>query len=104
MDTQLLICTNKLVPGRPGCACSERGALDISGILLKLIQVENLQDTVSVKESRCMGRCGQGPILMIQPGRFVYGPVTEENIVDIFYSHVLKGKPLKKLELDDSWW
>lgn len=84
-----------LVCGGAGCLSS--GCRDVKekleGELLKL----GLADEVKLTVTGCMGPCGLGPTVMVQPGGFFYQKVAPEDAADIARSHLALGKPVERL-------
>lgn len=54
-----------------------------------------------VSHSGCLGRCEQGPLLVIYPEGIWYSYQTHRDIDEIIEQHVLKGKIVKRLQLPE---
>lgn len=57
---RILVCDGK--------ACAENDSKEIRKKLKKLIEEQGLEDRFEVKKCSCLGDCGKGPILAIEPG------------------------------------
>lgn len=84
-----------LVCGVAGCASS--GSLKIADAIDEQIRVHNLGEEVKVIKTGCFGMCAEGPIVMICPEHVMYTKVTEEDVREIFDSHIINGKVVTRL-------
>jgi NADH:ubiquinone oxidoreductase subunit F (NADH-binding)/(2Fe-2S) ferredoxin len=85
-----------LVCGGTGCESSK--ADEMYKELLKKIFDSNLKDTVQIVKTGCFGFCEQGPIIKILPDETFYVKVTMDDLQEIFDEHLVKGRPVKRLE------
>lgn len=84
-----------LVCGVAGCASS--GSLKIANAIEAQIQENKLGEEVKVIKTGCFGLCAEGPIMMICPEHVMYTKVSEEDVAEIFESHIKGGKIVKRL-------
>jgi NADP-reducing hydrogenase subunit HndB len=75
-------------------------------VLLALIRELEARDTsdVVVTISDCAGMCSQEPVVSVYCGAeqpVVYGKVSEETAKEIFIQHVLGGKVLDRLKIEE---
>lgn len=84
-----------LVCGVAGCASS--GSLKIADAIDEQIRVHGLGEQVKVIKTGCFGMCAEGPIVMICPEHIMYTKVTEEDVSEIFDSHIINGKVVHRL-------
>ena len=84
-----------LVCGVAGCVSS--GSLKVAEAIEAQIKVHNLGHDVKVIKTGCFGLCAEGPIMMICPEHVMYTKVTPEDVSEIFESHILGGKVVKRL-------
>jgi len=54
---------------------------------------------VRVNTSGCLDRCELGPVCVVYPEGVWYSYVDEEDIDEIIDSHIVNGKPVKRLML-----
>ena len=52
---------------------------------------------LGVSESRCLGRCENGPVLVVYPDNVWYQYIDEEDIDEILESHLEGGKIVDRL-------
>lgn len=84
-----------LVCGVAGCASS--GSLKVADTIDEQIRVHGLGEQVKVIKTGCFGMCAEGPIVMICPEHVMYTKVTEEDVREIFDSHIINGKVVHRL-------
>jgi NADH:ubiquinone oxidoreductase subunit F (NADH-binding)/(2Fe-2S) ferredoxin len=84
-----------------GSGCVSAGALKIKKKLVETLQENNLSEEVNIIETGCMGPCDFGPVMMVYPEGVFYKKVTEEDVEELVQEHFLKGRPLKRLMLQD---
>ena len=63
--------------------CRSLHSDDLLEALQKAVEEQELQDSVAVKGSGCMGLCAQGPLVQVQPAGTLYGKVTPEDAAEI---------------------
>ena len=51
-----------------GSSCSDKGSKKVRAKLKKLVKKRELDDRVKVKKCSCLGDCGEGPVVTIEPG------------------------------------
>ncbi|MFH0918184.1 MAG: NADH-quinone oxidoreductase subunit NuoF [Candidatus Omnitrophota bacterium] len=84
-----------------GPTCMRNRSKELKGIIQKELQRHNLADTVRIMLSGCLGMCGKGPIIIINPGYTIYGKVSQEDIPEIIQQHILKNKPVARLVIQE---
>lgn len=89
-----------LVCGGTGCESSKSDELYKS--LQKEIFDNNLKNDVQIVKTGCFGFCEQGPIIKILPSGTFYVKVKPEDIKEIVNEHLIKGRPVARLEYSPS--
>jgi len=56
---------------------------------------------VRINLSGCLGMCSKGPMMIVNPGYTMYGNITEQDIVEVVQEHLVKGKALSRLVVDE---
>jgi (2Fe-2S) ferredoxin len=56
---------------------------------------------VRANTAGCLGRCDEGPVLVVYPDATWYRYGSEEDIDEILFEHVMNGRPVERLKLDD---
>ncbi len=84
-----------------GTGCIQKDNAAIRKILEQQLKEHNLTNDVRVNLSGCLGMCDKGPIVVINPGYTIYGNVTTNDIPEIVEEHIVKGKPLARLAIQE---
>ena len=77
--------------------CSSAGAGKLLDKLDELMAKDHLEEKVAVVKTGCFGLCAEGPIVMVQPGNYMYTQVTPEDIEEIWECHIKGGKPVERM-------
>ncbi|MEM1506914.1 MAG: NuoF family protein [Candidatus Bathyarchaeia archaeon] len=77
--------------------CLPFGALQVLKAFEEAIKEFGLQGECRVSRTGCVGTCSVGPVVLIEPGGYLYQNVTPENAREIVKSHIVSGKPVKEL-------
>lgn len=95
----LFFCMNQREGGR--ACCNDKGATAMKDYAKKRIKALGLDGPGGIRVSMagCLGRCAEGPVLVIYPEGVWYTYKNEEDIEKIIKSHVLEGRPFTPLEL-----
>lgn len=56
---------------------------------------------IGVSESRCLGRCEYGAVALVYPDNVWYQCVDTADINEIISEHLLGGKVVKRLQIDE---
>lgn len=51
-----------------GSSCSEKGSKKVRAKLKRMVKKRELGARVKVKKCSCLGDCGKGPVVTIEPG------------------------------------
>ncbi len=84
-----------MICGSTGCSSSGSGKL--LDKLDELMARDGLEEKVAVVKTGCFGLCAEGPIVMVQPGNYMYTQVTPEDIEEIWECHIKGGAPVERL-------
>jgi (2Fe-2S) ferredoxin len=85
----VLVCTN--------ADCAERGAVSLVESLRRAVKRADIQRDVRVTRTSCMGRCGEGPTVVVYPDGVWYRGVRGEDAADIVQSHILGDRLVARL-------
>ncbi len=95
-----LICCNQRANGES--CCNDHGAselLDYAKAKVKAAGVAG-PGQVRVNKSGCLGRCDQGPVMVIYPEATWYTFVDKEDMDEIIEEHLLHGRVVERLKID----
>ena len=84
-----------MICGSTGCSSS--GAGKLLDKLDELMARDGLSEKVAIVKTGCFGLCAEGPIVMVQPGNYMYTQVTPEDIEEIWECHIKGGTPVERL-------
>lgn len=84
-----------MVCGSTGCTSSGSGKLLEK--LDELMERDGLSEKVAIVKTGCFGLCAEGPIIMVQPGNYMYTQVTPEDLDEIWECHIKGGSPVETL-------
>ncbi len=91
-----MIRTHVLICGGTGCTSS--GSLALKEALEKELVTKGLTEEVKIVITGCFGLCALGPVMIVYPDGTFYSMVKPEDIPEIVEEHLLKGRPVARLE------
>ena len=98
----VFVCTNFREPGNPRGSCTPDGKSVLLPLLQAGVKEAGIKPLVRVNKSGCLDHCEHGPIVVVYPEAVWYGGVTPEDVAEIVQSHLVEGKPVERLRLDDA--
>ena len=91
-----MIRSHVLICGGTGCTSSGSPALKTA--LENELAAKGLTDEIKIVTTGCFGLCALGPVMIVYPDGTFYSMVTPEDIPEIVEEHLLKGRPVTRLE------
>ena len=91
-----MIRSHVLICGGTGCTSS--GSMAVREAMEKELQARGLQDEIKIVTTGCFGLCALGPVMIVYPDGTFYSMVTPEDVSEIVEEHLLKGRPVTRLE------
>ncbi len=100
-EKHLFFCTNDRSDG--GACCQRFDARKMRKYVKNKCKELDIheQGKVRINSGGCMGRCNEGPIIVIYPEAIWYTYVDEEDLDEIIEQHLLKGIIVKRLLLPE---
>lgn len=97
----LFVCINQRDPGRQ--SCGQGGSSQLREQLKARVRELGLSGPggVRINTAGCMGRCGQGPVVVVYPEGLWYRIQTREDIEEIVQEHLLAGRVVERLRLTE---
>lgn len=89
-----------------GTGCVAGGSIDIYEELKRLVKEKGIlaevdlykeDEGIGMKKSGCHGFCEAGPLIRIEPDKFLYLKVGLEDCEEILRETILEGKPIERL-------
>jgi (2Fe-2S) ferredoxin len=95
----IFLCTNQKAEGRPCCANTGASVFFLH-IKEKLRSLKlHGEGKIRISQSGCLGRCNEGPCLVIYPEAIWYTYATFADIDEIIESHLIEDKQVTRLLL-----
>ncbi len=93
-NSHVFVCTS-------GEDCPTRGDVEAHVKFLRAEAVRaGLKTDVRINKAGCFSQCGHGPMIVVYPDNVWYAGVKQEDLKEIFESHILGGKPVERLVYD----
>ncbi len=86
LQRHILICTN--------ADCASRGSIRTLQTLRKLLKEKGLSKGIAVTQTSCMGRCSDGPTVVVYPDGIWYHSLTDKDAEELIESHIVQGQLL----------
>jgi (2Fe-2S) ferredoxin len=95
----LFICTNQKAPGK--ACCANAGGEPFAEYLKNKLRELGVHGTGKYRltHSGCLGRCSEGPCLVIYPEGVWYTYASFADLDEIIQTHLLEGQIVKRLLL-----
>jgi len=84
-----------------GSGCVSAGAQKIKERFHEVLDQKGMTNEINIIETGCMGPCDYGPVMVIYPEGIFYKKVTVADVEEIVTEHFEKGRPVKRLMLQD---
>ncbi len=97
-------CEFQAPPGFPKPSCVNAQNQDIFNHLSGKLMEKGLMATVLPIRTSCLNRCQLGPVMLIEPGHFMYVGLTKEKIDEIIEKHIIAGTPIEEYLIDKEFW
>ena len=75
-----------------GDKCKNKGAKKVRARLKDLVKERGLEDSVELKKTDCCGKCGDGPVVKIRPGKGYETKVKAKDTEKILEEALKKGE------------
>jgi sirohydrochlorin ferrochelatase/(2Fe-2S) ferredoxin len=89
LKKHVLVCAN--------ADCAERGAIGVIDALRRAVKRAGVQRDVRVTRTSCMGRCGEGPAVVVYPDGVWYRGVRAEDTDDIVGDHLVGDRLVARI-------
>lgn len=98
------VCGNQRPEGHPRGSCAQKGSGEVITKFAELLDSQGLVGKVTLAQTSCVGPCFEGPIVCVQPDNIWYKQVTGNDVETIVKEHLIGGKPVEKIILQDDDW
>lgn len=98
----LFFCVNQRSSGKQCCA--QQGAQEVCDHAKSRLKSLGLHGPglYRVSSAGCLGRCDEGPVLVVYPDGVFYRYTSKDDINEIIESHILDGKVVGRLLIPQS--
>lgn len=95
----VFICTNQRDAGEQCCNAS--GGSDLFAYAKDKIGGMKLNGpgAVRINKAGCLGRCDQGPVVVVYPEETWYTCIDNEDLDEIIEEHLVNGRPVERLKI-----
>ncbi|HHO42311.1 MAG TPA: (2Fe-2S) ferredoxin domain-containing protein [Epsilonproteobacteria bacterium] len=100
-------CQQSAPPGMPKPSCVSQDNQESQQLFMHLAQSlmqKGIISTVQPIQTGCLGRCQQGPVMLVEPGHTMYAGLTKEKIDRIIDEHILGGKVVQEYVIAPEMW
>jgi len=100
-------CQQSAPPGMPKPSCVSQNNPESQQLMQHLSQVlmqKGIIGNVQPIQTSCLGRCQQGPVIMVEPGHVMYVGLTKEKITRIVEEHIIGGNVVSEYVIPDEMW
>ncbi len=84
-----------------GTGCTSSGSDKVLAAFESQLKESGLDNEIRVVRTGCFGLCSVGPVVIVHPDGTFYSQVQEADVAEIISEHLLKGRPVKRLEYKD---
>jgi sirohydrochlorin cobaltochelatase len=77
--------------------CAGRGSTALIGRMRSLIKEQGAQSDFKVTRTSCMGRCGEGPAVVVYPDGIWYQNVQLSDVQDIVQGHLMNDRIVSRI-------
>lgn len=101
----LLFCQVERPPTFPKPSCVREGTRDLFMFTKQKMEELGIDPTINwLIPTGCLNRCGFGPVMLVEPGEFMYVDLTKEKIERILKEHIQGGKPVEEYLIPQEFW
>lgn len=95
-EHHVFFCTNQRAPGES--CCNQFGASALRDYTKDKVKALGLPG-VRINSAGCLGRCDQGPALVIYPAAVWYTYLDQSDLDEIITSHLQHGQVVERLKI-----
>ncbi|KMN49248.1 2Fe-2S ferredoxin [Chromobacterium violaceum] len=98
-DKHVFICCNQ----RDACqdCCNNHGSSALLGYMKDKVKALGLagEGKIRVNKAGCLGRCDEGPVMVVYPEETWYTFVDKDDIDEIVSEHMVHGRVVERLKI-----
>jgi (2Fe-2S) ferredoxin len=97
-------CMQSAPPHMPKPSCMTPQTQDQFNYLATKLMEKGIMQTVQPIQTSCLGRCSFGPLMLVEPGHYMYSAMTNEKIDRIIDEHLIGGNPVEEYLIPKDAW
>lgn len=100
-------CEQSAPPGFPKPSCvnpNDPESQQLFQYLAQKLMEKGIIATVQPVRTGCLNRCQLGPVMLVEPGHFMYVGLNKEKIDRIIEEHIIGGKPVEEYLIPKEYW
>lgn len=101
----LFLCQVERPPHFPKPSCVRDGTRDLFAFTQRKMEELGLEPTLYwLVPTGCLNRCRFGPVMLVEPGEYMYVELTPEKIERILKEHIIGGTPVEEYLIPAEYW
>ncbi|WP_281951949.1 (2Fe-2S) ferredoxin domain-containing protein [Nitrosophilus kaiyonis] len=103
----LFKCEQSAPPGFPKPSCvnaNDPESQQLFQYMAQKLMEKGIIATVQPVRTGCLNRCQLGPVMLVEPGHFMYVGLNKEKIDKIIDEHIIGGKPVEEYLIPKEYW
>lgn len=100
-EHHIFVCGNVRPAGHPRGCCDPTGRAELQKLFKQKLAERGLKAKVRANQSGCLDQCEHGPNVVIYPEAVWYGGVTSADVEEIVESHIVGGKLVARLLINE---
>ena len=97
-------CQQSAPPGMPKPSCVTQDTQGLFNHMSSALMEKGVMGPVQPIRTSCLGRCQMGPVMLVEPGHFMYVALTKEKIDRIIDEHIIGGKVVDEYVIAEEFW
>ena len=98
-EHHVFICTNQREAGEQ-CCNSVGGSAMFAYAKERIGELKkNGPGAIRINKAGCLGRCDQGPVMVVYPQETWYSFIDKEDVEEIINEHLLNGRVVERLKI-----
>lgn len=97
-------CEHSSPTGMHKPSCVNEQTRDLFNHTTQTMMQKGLLGPVQVIRTSCLGRCQMGPLMLVEPGHYMYCQLSKEKIDKIVEEHIVGGNPVAEFLIPEQFW
>ena len=97
-------CQQSAPPGMPKPSCVNPQNQELFQYMASKLMEKGIVQTVQPVQTSCLNRCSLGPVMLIEPGHYMYVNLDKEKIDTIIDQHIIGNEPVSEYLIDEKLW